>query len=77
MGKRFVWCPQCEKPIENGCDVHSGAPANRAPFVIPDTLPYPKKIVSLHGMPVCESNSDIKRAMKRHDEKHGTRLFQP
>lgn len=75
MGKHFFYCQKCG--VVEGYTCACSQEKARAPFVIQDTLPHPKKLVSLHGMPVCESNSDIKRAMKRHDEKHGTRLFQP
>lgn len=78
MSKHFVQCPKCgiiEAPGNSCPKCFEEKP--RGPFIVQDTLPYPRKLVSLHGMPMVESNSDIRRAMKRHDQVHGTALFQP
>lgn len=42
--------------------------------VIDDTWKKPQRLTSLKGSPIVDSNSGMRRAMKAHDRKHGTKL---
>ena len=60
-------CPACGRK----CSKNFEAGRSR---IIPDSLGYRFRAVSLAGMPMVESRSEVRRAMKAHDRKYGTRL---
>jgi hypothetical protein len=83
MSRHYIWCTHCNKlqqtvEIEGYrvCPVCQAPPPSAKPNrgVIQDTLKNPMRLDSLRGRPYVESVSDIKRELKRHDEKYGTKL---
>lgn len=60
-------CPDCKAPCKKDFTFMRG-------HVINDTWKRGQRLVSLKGMPYVESNSDVKRAIAKHDHDYGTKL---